>query len=565
MTMERSVPEAAAGAHELERLRDQVDDLRQALDAIRDGEVDAVVVGGPDGEQLYTQVNADRPYRVIVEEMGDGALTVSERGIVLYANERMASLLGRPRSRLLGRDVTELVGPAVAPRLSDLLTAAPGETRRAELDLLGKDGAHVPVLASVTGLEIEGVVVRCLIVADLTEQREGEHVLAEAYAGLTRSTRELEEAQRIGGIGSWNWDAATDAMEWSPQMYPIFGIAPGTEGRAFLAALAANVHPDDAPVAIAARERALADRKPFTLEQRVVHLNGEIRYAVTRGEVICDEVGTVIGMRGTTQDVTDQHRAAVAVSEAQDELLRQKLALAEEHRVKETLQRAVLPARLPERAGLRLAARYLPADQPSLVGGDWYDAFCLPDDTVAVAVGDVVGHDLDAAATMGQMRNALRAYAFADGPPATVLGKLNRLTSDLADGGLATAVYGRVDVDGCTFYWGNAGHPPPLVIGPNCVRLLPPPVGAMLGADAETRFTDVAVRLRAGDLLVLYSDGLIERRDIDLDAGFAALLAAADGLAGRSPEEVCTALVDRLVPASGHEDDVCLLVLELLA
>ena len=114
--------------------------------------------------------------------------------------------------------------------------------------------------------------------------------------------------------------------------------------------------------------------------------------------------------------MTEQRRAATAVLEARAALMRQTMELAEEHRVKESLQRAVLPARLPSVAGVELAARYLPADMPSLVGGDWYDAFCLPDGSLAVATGDVVGHDLDAAATMGQVRNALRAYAFSDDP-----------------------------------------------------------------------------------------------------------------------------------------------------
>ena len=562
MTVDEPTLDPAAAAKEIERLRQQLDDLREALDAIRGGEVDAVVVGGPQGEQLYTQVNADRPYRVIVEEMGDGALTVSERGIVLYANDRMAQLLRQPRARLLGRDVTELVAPAVAPLLADLLTAGPGATRRAELDLRGGDGTVVPVLASVTGLEIEGVVVRCLIVADLTDQRRGEQVLAEAYAGLTQSSRELEEAQRIGGIGSWHWDAASDTVEWSPQLYAIVGLDPRTE-PVLPGALTAAAIPEDAPLLRAARDRALADHQPFTVAARVAHPDGQIRHTVTRGEVIVDESGAVTGMRGTTQDVTDQRRAAAAVSTAHQALLRQQMALAEEHRLKETLQRAVLPATLPEGPGFRLAARYLPADQPAMVGGDWYDAFSLPDGSVALAVGDVVGHDLEAAATMGQMRNALRAYAFADGPPASVLGHLNRLADGLADGGLATAAFGLLDVAGRTFRWAGAGHPPPLLIGTDGALFLPSPAGMMLGADPTASFEDVVVPLRPGDLLVLYSDGLVERRHSDLDADLAALRSAADGLAGQSPEDVCAALVNRLVPAAGHEDDVCLLVLEL--
>lgn len=428
MTADHISRDPEAAAKEIERLNEQLDDLRAALNAIRDGEVDAVVVGGPQGEQLYTQINADRPYRVIVEEMGDGALTISERGIVLYANERMAQLLRQARAGLLGRMVNELVAAPDAPSFADLLGAQPGMTRRAELDLQGADGVTVPVLASVTGLEIDGVVVRCLIVADLTDQRRG----------------------------------------------------------------------------------------------------------------------------------------AAAVSAAQRELLRQQVELAQEHRLMETLQRAVLPAKLPVGTGFRVAARYLPADQPSQVGGDWYDAFSLPNGTLALAVGDVVGHDLEAAATMGQMRNALRAYAFPDGAPADVLKRLNSLADGFTDSGLTTAIFGLLDITGETFRWAGAGHPPPLLIGEEGARLLlPQSVGMMLGADAATSFGEVLTPIRSGELLVLYTDGLIERRNSDLDADLSTLLSAADGLADHSPEDVCAALVERLVPA-GHEDDVCLLVLELL-
>ena len=270
------------------------------------------------------------------------------------------------------------------------------------------------------------------------------------------------------------------------------------------------------------------------------------------------------GVRGTTQDVTQQRRATVAVVEARGALLRQTMELAEEHRVKESLQRAVLPARLPVVEGVELAARYLPADEPSLVGGDWYDAFCLPDGSVAVATGDVVGHDLDAAATMGQVRNALRAYAFGDDSPATVLARLNRLIIGLGDDGLATALFGRLDPVQGTFRWASGGHPPPLLIGAAGVRFLDNPAGMMVGADPAAVYAHAQTSLDPGDLLVLYTDGLIEQRYHDLDVGFAALLRAADDLAGRPAETVCAALTDRMLPDQEHEDDVCLLVLRLL-
>jgi PAS domain S-box-containing protein len=554
-------------ADELGRLRTQIVELDRALTAIRAGDVDAVVLDGPHGHQLYTLVSADRPYRVIVEGMGDGAVTVSERGIILYANVRLADLVGADRAALLGRDVTDLVDASAAHMLSSLLAAtAPGTTHQQELELVHADGAAVPVLASVTGLDIEGVIVRCLVLADLTERRRGEEELAGAYADLSRSAHELEEAQRIGRIGSWFWDPATDEITCSTQIFRILGIDPTPNGRLLRTTLATFFHPEDASLAATARERALVDRRPFVIEQRVVHPAGDVRRTVTRGEVVTDVGGAVAGMRGTTQDVTEQRRAATAVLEARAELMRQTMELAEEHRVKESLQRAVLPARLPSVPGVELAARYLPADMPSLVGGDWYDAFCLPDGSLAIATGDVVGHDLDAAATMGQVRNALRAYAFSEDPPAEVLARLNRLITGLGDNGLATALFGRLDAAQRMFRWSCGGHPPPLLIGAAGVRLLSCPAGAMLGAIPadRARYADAQAAVEPGDLLVLYTDGLIERRDRDLDEGFAALARAAGGLYDQPAERACATLMDRLLPGQEHEDDVCLLVLRVL-
>src|SRR4051812_10896083 len=303
-------------------------------------------------------------------------------------------------------------------------------------------------------------------------------------------------------------------------MFRIFGSDPRATGSTARQTLAAASHPEDAAAATAVWDRALVDHQPFVVQQRFVHPDGSLRHTVTRGEVISRPDSTVTGMRGTTQDVTEQRRAAEAVVEAREALVRQTMELAEEHRVKESLQRAILPAALPTAPGVELAARYLPADRPSLVGGDWYDAFWLPGGLLAVAMGDVVGHDLDAAATMGQVRNSLRAYAFSEGTSAAVLTRLNALTTGLGDGGLATCVFGRLAPSRHSLWWASAGHLPPLLISPPGVRLLANPAGMMLGASAGTGFVDALAPLSQDDLVLLYTDGLIERRDRDLDAGF---------------------------------------------
>ena len=142
--------------------------------------------------------------------------------------------------------------------------------------------------------------------------------------------------------------------------------------------------------------------------------------------------------------------------------------------------------------------------------------------------------------------------------------RLNRLITGLGDTGLATALFGCIDPAQRMFRWACGGHPPPLLIGASGVRLLSGPAGVMLGAFPAARYADAHAAVEPDDLLVLYTDGLIERRDRDLDEGFAALLRAAADLGGRPAATVCAALVDRLLPNQEHEDDVCLLVLRVL-
>ncbi|MEP6559730.1 MAG: PAS domain S-box protein [Nakamurella sp.] len=201
--MDTGVPASAPTLTELTQLRSQLEDMRAAMDSIRSGGVDAIMIGEILDERVYTLASADRPYRVILDEMGEGAATVSERGVVLYANRRFAALLGWQQGELVGTDVSALVGEQDRPQLFDLLGAAAGVTRRGELSLLARDGTIVPALSSATGLDVEGVLVRCLIAADLTDRKRTEQELLrrrakleETNAALAVSNAELERSNR---------------------------------------------------------------------------------------------------------------------------------------------------------------------------------------------------------------------------------------------------------------------------------------------------------------------------------------------------------------------------------
>ena len=173
-------------AEELTELRGQISYLQEALTAISGGGVDAVVIGAPEAEQVYTLTSADRPYRVIVEEMGEGAATVSENGVILFANPQLANFLGVERDSMIGRDLADYVPGDQQDALESLLSASSALTRRAELVVAGSDRTKVPFLVSATDIDLDGVLVRCLVLTDLTAQKLVEKQVAAEVALVER-------------------------------------------------------------------------------------------------------------------------------------------------------------------------------------------------------------------------------------------------------------------------------------------------------------------------------------------------------------------------------------------
>jgi PAS domain S-box-containing protein len=176
---------------EVDELRLEVRELREALEAIRSGGVDALVIGEDGREQVYALASADRPYRVVVENMGEGAATLSSQGTVLFANRQLARLLGQEIDEVTGQDLAGFVEPAHRRHLAELLDTPVGETQRGELLLRGVAGASTVFLA-VTGLDIDGVTVLCVVATDLTHQKRLEAQLAvEAAQAQSRAERLL--------------------------------------------------------------------------------------------------------------------------------------------------------------------------------------------------------------------------------------------------------------------------------------------------------------------------------------------------------------------------------------
>ena len=235
-----------------------------------------------------------------------------------------------------------------------------------------------------------------------------------------------------------------------------------------------------------------------------------------------------------------------------------------ERTIAETLQRSVLPASLPRVDGLELAARYLPGTVGMEVGGDWFDALRLADGRVGLVVGDVVGKGVYAAASMGQLRNALRAFSLDNLKPASALARLDRLADDVLETTFATLAYVLVDPVTGMCRLSAAGHPPPLAAYPNGrVELLEGGRGLPLGTGMGAKYRQDAFSLPAGSTLLLYSDGLVERRGRSIDEGLTDLRNAVH--AGPSaPERIVEHVLDRLVGDAEREDDIALLAARFL-
>jgi anti-sigma regulatory factor (Ser/Thr protein kinase)/putative methionine-R-sulfoxide reductase with GAF domain len=232
-----------------------------------------------------------------------------------------------------------------------------------------------------------------------------------------------------------------------------------------------------------------------------------------------------------------------------------------EAQVARTLQRSLLPELLPTLPGIRLAARYQPASGGE-VGGDWYDAFVLPNGSLAVVIGDVVGRGLGAASAMGRLRNALRAYAMDLSSPGDVLTRMDRLVQQLEPDDLATILYGVIDPAQLSFRFACAAHLPPTLRDPDgSVRVATVEPGPPLGAGVGGRFTEHHEQLRPGSTVILCTDGLIERRGRSLDDGFQRLAeACTDDV---EPEERCDQIMSRLLGDVEIDDDVALLVVDV--
>jgi PAS domain S-box-containing protein len=348
---------------------------------------------------------------------------------------------------------------------------------------------------------------------------------------LRRRERQLSEAQEVAGLGSWEWDLATGQITWSDEMYRIHGYEHDDRPVTFDRAIELVPAEDQARIRHQV-EAAIRDRRRVlpAIDYRIDRADGERRILHGNARLTFGPDGSPARMNGTVQDVTERREYE------------------REHHIAETLQRALLPQDLPTVDGFELAARYVPAEVGLSAGGDWYDAIPLADGSLALVIGDVSGHDIEAAGLMGQLRLAVRAYATEGHPPVKTVTLVDTLIRRFGGDKAATMLYVVVDPVTLELRMVNAGHPPPLVItadGP--ATFLQPASSPPLGWAGRRSRREESARLIADAVLVLYTDGLIDRRDLTIDAGLERLRQVGEAAREQSPDGVLNSMLGALV------------------
>ncbi|WP_121192173.1 SpoIIE family protein phosphatase [Motilibacter peucedani] len=534
------------------------------LDARDDSSAGGGATPGRDRPRTPDTESGTRPRVLVADDNADmrdymARLLAPDHGVLVA--EDGAAALGLARQAAPDLVLTDVMMPALDG--FGLLAALRADPLTAQVPVV-MVSARAGEEATVEGLEAG---------ADdyLVKPFSGRELLARVRANLEldrvrrtrraleRSQELLDQAQRLAQVGSWEVELATLAVTASPEFARQVGFTREELARPGGAELvAARVHPDDSDHVRTVLEAATANGSPIDYEVRITGQDGEVRTYRTLGEVEHDETGAPTRIRGSNQDVSEQRAAERALADA----AARSEAASREHSIADELQRSLLPAADVRADTLTVAAYYRAGVEGTQVGGDWYDVIDLGAGRTALVLGDVMGRGVRAAAVMGQLRSAVRAYARLDLPPGDVLAHLDGVVRDLGDDQIVTCVYAVHDPHDHALTWANAGHLPPLLrAADGTVARLDSPAGAPLGT-ATGAPPEHRILLEPGAVLALYTDGLVERRDSDIDAGIDSLAEALGATARELQAGTPRELVGRLLP-QGPDDDVAVLLVQV--
>ena len=538
--------------------------------------------------------SSERRTRLIVDSARDGFISTDAQGRVLDINAAAERLLGRPRSEALGRPFQDLGIPPEAhanfiQRRRDLLkTAGEGGTRHLELRVTinRPDGTKLRGETMIWVVERDGEMMLNARLTDIgerlvQERRREQLVRAEA------ARQEAERAARtIGRLQAVADTALTqrDLDALGPEILTRTREVLDAEAAALLliredgglSLLSSDPVAAENRVADVAADAGIAGRVLATRRPVLVHdppaseladpsildagISSMLGVPLIAHETVIGviEVGVRAPRRLGPEDVDllrlTADRVALAIEHVR--------AYGREHRIAETLQHNLLPKSLPALPGVALAGRYLPAASEAEVGGDWYDAIGLTGGRVLLVMGDVSGKGLAAASTVGALRSAIRAYALEGHGPAQIAERLNTFVlAEPSREHMATLVLAVFDPVDARLSYVNAGHPPPLTLSAGgAPQFLDGARSVPLGVLPFPGYVEETVTLGAGGAVVLYTDGLVERRAENIDLGLDRLsAAAADG--PLEVEALCERLLSAALPTGATSDDVALLTL----
>lgn len=464
-----------------------------------------------------------------------------------YVSSAFRDPAGRSRSDLAGRRLREIWPEAALPgRLLDASATVLATGRPQELN--GDPAARPGPVGDV-------------YVATVAPLHDGVAVVWQAKDDTGRLATLLEHAQRLGRIGGWEENLRTGEVHWTEPTFALFGRQTGNPVP--IAQLDSLVPADDVPAVRGFRDALLLERRESVAAFRVIRSDdGSVRQMRAHAEPVTDPAGGLIAVRGAYQDVSADYHTQLAFAATREQLADAEQWAQEEHRLALRLQQAITPlASEPLAAvGLDVVARYRPSGAGHLVSGDWYDTVLLPTKQVLVVVGDIAGHGLDAVTGMVATRNALRGLAMTGKGPGALLSWLNSAACQLSPSIIGTVVCGIYDPGERSLRWARAGHLPPVLVRRGRASALSLPEGLLLGADPGAGYEEVTTSLRPGDVLLLFTDGLIERRDQAIDDALTSLL----GIASQ-PLRHTGSYADEVVAATAAntDDDACLVVVHV--
>jgi serine phosphatase RsbU (regulator of sigma subunit) len=513
---------------------DHVTDVRHYAELVADEAVHDVV------RQILAVVPAGCSW-LVPETAGDGSI---EDFRVAATSGDAHDIYGRGVSRL-GARLSELYPSIVGGRLWQLYLDV---LRTGEPDELGEFRYDE---------KRSGVVAHSLFDVSVHRVLGG---LLVWWQRLDEDRRRLEITELMGRLGWAEYDLATGSSQWSPGMYRIFERDPEL-GPMTRAEQAAALLPGD---------RGLSEAAWQTLDSGAAsdvtvrfRTGATVKHLRVLSDVVSDADGTPLKINAVVQDVTAREDTRSEIDRLSDRLRTREITALAEHRLAGQLQNLIqpVPAAPFPLPGVEVMAGYLPAESAVRVGGDWYHAQELPGGRTVLAVGDVAGHGMGAASGMAHLRFGLIAWlSIGLDDPSVLLSHLNRLCLQLRITG--TAVLAVFDPATCELAWARAGHAPPLLGRGGTAAPLDMPTGLLLGAEEDATYPVYTPRLSRDDLVLLYTDGLVERRTPDeppLLTEVAELLAAASADVDDRTVAELAARLRRPSP----DDDTCTLTVRV--